>query len=247
MREEIEEIKENCRIDQQRGTQFISYTMFRTSGISNSKQPIVQLLKTSVRWTHEYAPRFTFQSKKQKGRVAVRTGGSTKGSTLQFGTYGIRLKSEGTRMKAQQLKEADNALMRYVRPLNNGMLWRRLVTDIAVCIKGNETRMGKGKGAFDHWMVRVPTGKILFEMYGDNLHERVAREAFRKAGTKLPGVFEFVSRNSPIRVGLNAFKELAPKKEIKIDPLSKLSQRSIKKRINILKSQEDQYRLYRGR
>lgn len=150
-------------------------------------------------------------------------------------------------MTAQQLKEADNAIMRYIRPLNNGMLWRRLVTDIAVCIKGNETRMGKGKGAFDHWMVRVPTGKIIFEMYGDNLHERVAREAFRKAGTKLPGVFEFVTRESPIRVGLNDFKEVNPKKPKNLDPLAHISQRSMKKRLNILKSQEDQYLMYRGR
>ena len=221
--------------------------MFRTCGVVPVKQPLFQILKNSVRWTHEYAPRFTVQRKKQKGRVAVRTGGSTKGSTLQFGTYGIRLKSEGTRMTALQLKEADNAIMRYVRPLINGMLWRRLVTDIAVCIKGNETRMGKGKGAFDHWMVRVPTGKIIFEMYGDNLHERVAREAFRKAGTKLPGVFEFVTRESPIRVSLNDFKEVTPQSNLEQNPLSKLSQRSLKKRINTLKSQEDQYRLYRGR
>lgn len=221
--------------------------MLTACGISTFRTPGLQLLKTSVRWTHEYAPRFTIQRKKQKGRVPVRIGGSTKGSTLQFGTYGIRLKSEGTRMTAQQLKEADNAIMRYIRPLNNGMLWRRLVTDIAVCIKGNETRMGKGKGAFDHWMVRVPTGKIIFEMYGDNLHERVAREAFRKAGTKLPGVFEFVTRESPIRVGLNDFREVIPKKPKNPDPLSHISQRSMKKRLNLLKSQEDQYMMYRGR
>lgn len=214
---------------------------------TSSRPSLIQLFKTSVRWTHEYAPRFTVLRKKQKGRVPVRIGGSTKGSTLKFGSYGIRLKSEGTRMTALQLKEADNAIMRYVRPLNNGMLWRRLVTDIAVCIKGNETRMGKGKGAFDHWMVRVPTGKVIFEMYGDNLHERVAREAFRKAGTKLPGVFEFVSKATPIRVGLNGFKEVNPKENSIVDPYSKLSQRSIKKQLNVLKSREPLYKLYRGR
>lgn len=200
-------------------------------------------LITFVRFKHEYAPRFTIQQKKQKGRVPVRTGGSIKGSTLQFGQYGLRLKSEGVRLSAIQLKEADNAIMRYVRPLNNGYLWRRLVTDIAVCIKGNETRMGKGKGAFDHWMTRVPTGKILFEMSGDNLHERVAREAFRKAGTKLPGVYEFVSRDSLIRVGLHSFK----KQESEPKQVGKLAQRSIKKLLNIQKSKEPEYRLYRGR
>ena len=221
---------------------------------------VAPLLRASVRFKHEYAPRFKILRKKQKGRVPVRTGGSIRGSTLQFGTYGMRLKSEGVRLTAQQLKEADNVLMRYVRQLNNGLLWRRLVTDIAVCVKGNETRMGKGKGAFDHWMTRVPTGKIIFEMYGDNLHERVAREAFRKAGTKLPGVYEFVSKESPIRVGLHSFKKLEPHKtgpkvrprgEQTIQDISnirdKLSQRTVKRHMNLVKSREPEYLLYRGR
>ncbi|CAG59087.1 uncharacterized protein GVI51_F04037 [Nakaseomyces glabratus] len=202
-------------------------------------------LRFGVRYSHEYAPRYKEQQKKQKGRVPVRTGGSVKGSTLQFGQYGIRLKSEGVRLTAEQLKEADNAIMRYVRPLNNGQLWRRLCTNIAVCIKGNETRMGKGKGAFDHWMVRVPTGKILFEMAGDNLHERVAREAFRKAGTKLPGVYEFVSRKSLTRVGLHSFKN--PEHDPKVDHFKEQEQKPTKKYLNVLKSQEPEYKLYRGR
>ncbi|CCF59518.1 hypothetical protein KAFR_0H01080 [Kazachstania africana CBS 2517] len=201
-----------------------------------------------IRSKHEYAPRFTVQQKKQKGRVPVRIGGSLRGSTLIYGKFGMRLKSEGIRLTASQLKEADNAAMRYVRPLINGQLWRRLVTDIAVCIKGNETRMGKGKGAFDHWMTRVPTGKIIFEMDGDNLHERVAREAFRKAGTKLPGVYEFISRTSPARVSLHGFKSPSVNKGTgSSDFSSKLSQRSIKKTLNSLKGKEPEYRLYRGR
>lgn len=204
-------------------------------------------IKTISRGKHEYAPRFNYQSKKQKGRVPVRTGGSVKGSTLQFGKYGLRLKSEGVRLTAVQLKEADNTIMRYVRPLNNGKLWRRLVTDIAVCIKGNETRMGKGKGAFDHWMTRVPTGKIIFEMDGDNLHERIAREAFRKAGTKLPGVYEFVTRESLVRAGLHTFKDLDTVEKEKAVVPGSLSQRTKKKLINIAKSKEPEYALYRNR
>lgn len=204
-------------------------------------------IKNISRGKHEYAPRFNYQSKKQKGRVPVRTGGSIKGSTLQFGKYGLRLKSEGVRLTAVQLKEADNTIMRYVRPLNNGKLWRRLVTDIAVCIKGNETRMGKGKGAFDHWMTRVPTGKIIFEMDGDNLHERIAREAFRKAGTKLPGVYEFVTRESLVRAGLHTFKDLDTVKKEKAVVPGSLSQRTRKKLINIAKSKEPEYALYRNR
>ncbi|SCW03702.1 LAFE_0G16336g1_1 [Lachancea fermentati] len=197
------------------------------------------------RFTHEYAPRFKTVTKKQKGRVPVRVGGSIKGSTLQFGRFGLRLKTEGVRLTAQQLKEADNAIMRYVRQVNNGQLYRRLCTNIAVCIKGNETRMGKGKGAFDHWMVRVPTGKIIFEMDGDNLHEKIAREAFRKAGTKLPGVYEFVSESSLVRVGLQSFKD--PNHDPKVNYFEQLKKKPTKEYLNELKSKQTNYRLFRGR
>ncbi|SCU94408.1 LANO_0E06678g1_1 [Lachancea nothofagi CBS 11611] len=201
-----------------------------------------QVLK---RFTHEYAPRFKDVSKKQKGRVPVRVGGSTKGSTLQFGRFGLRLRTEGVRLSAQQLKEADNAIMRYVRPLTNGQLWKRLCTNIAVCIKGNETRMGKGKGGFDHWMVRVPTGKVIFEMDGDDLHEKVAREAFRKAGSKLPGVYEFVSRESLVRVGLKSFKD--PNNDVKVDYMEKMRKNPTKIFLNEERAKLPQYRMFRGR
>lgn len=172
----------------------------------------------------------------------MRTGGSVKGSTVKFGTYGLRLKSEGVRLKAIQLKEADNAIMRMMRPVG-GQLWRRLSTNIAVCIKGNETRMGKGKGAFDHWMVRVPTGKVIFEVAGDNLHEKVAREALRKASSKLPGLYEFIKVDTPIRVGLRDFID----HEEKINYFEEQKKNPSKQHLNKLKSEEDIYKLYRGR
>lgn len=49
-----------------------------------------------------------------------------------------------------------------------------------------QMRMGKGKGAFDHWATRMAVSQILFEIRG-RLHEQVVRDAFRLAGNKLPG------------------------------------------------------------
>lgn len=194
-----------------------------------------------ARCKYEYAPRFKVIDKKHKGRVPVRIGGSIKGSTLQYGMYGMRLRTEGCRVTALQMKAADETIMRYVRKLDNGKLIRRLSTNIAVCVKGNETRMGKGKGEFDHWMCRVPTGKIVFEMKGDNLHERVAREAFRKAGTKLPGSYEFVTPQSLARCGLHTFVD--PSTQIDVPISSKT-----KKRLdNRERAKLPEYYLYRGR
>ncbi|ODV93465.1 hypothetical protein PACTADRAFT_52046 [Pachysolen tannophilus NRRL Y-2460] len=208
------------------------------------KTSVLSVVSTlGKRFSHELAPRFKHVGKRHKGRVPVRTGGSTKGSTIEFGEYGIRLKSEGVRMSANQLKEADAVILRMMRPIG-AKIWRRLCTNVAVCTKGNETRMGKGKGAFDYWAVRVPTGKIIFEIGGSNtLHEKVAREAFRKAGEKLPGVFEFVKKNDALRVGLKAIKETGNQ----INYLETLKQNPTKVFGNVLKSKLPEYRLYTGR
>ena len=46
--------------------------------------------------------------------------------------------------------------------------------------------MGKGKGSFDHWATRMAISQVVFELKG-MIHEKVAREALRLAGHKLPG------------------------------------------------------------
>lgn len=46
--------------------------------------------------------------------------------------------------------------------------------------------MGGGKGSFNHWAARIRVSSILFELKGD-IHEKVARDAFRLAAAKMPG------------------------------------------------------------
>lgn len=62
-------------------------------------------------------------------------------------------------------------------------------------------RMGKGKGSFDHWATRMAVSQILFELRG-KVHEQVVRDAFRLAGNKLPGQWEFVKKGEPPVVGI---------------------------------------------
>lgn len=61
--------------------------------------------------------------------------------------------------------------------------------------------MGKGKGSFDHWATRVAVNQIIFEIRGA-LHEQVVRDAFRLAGNKLPGQYEFVKKGDAPVVGI---------------------------------------------
>lgn len=62
-------------------------------------------------------------------------------------------------------------------------------------------RMGKGKGSFDHWAARVAVNRVIFEIKGE-LHEQIARDAFRLAGNKLPGQYAFIKKGEPPVVGI---------------------------------------------
>lgn len=217
------------------------FQQIRSSVIGAPTPAPASSILTSVRHKHEYAPRFVKVGKKHKGRVPVRIGGSIKGSTLQFGQFGLRLKSNGLRLEAIQLKEADNWLMRTMRA-NQGQLIRRLQTNIAVCVKGNETRMGKGKGAFDHWAVRVPTGKILFEINAPHMHEQIVRDTFRVAADKLPGVYEVVTLKDKPKAGFQSVD--IPEKE---NIVAKMIANPNPKTANILKSKEEFYKTFSGR
>jgi large subunit ribosomal protein L16 len=73
-----------------------------------------------------------------------------------------------------------------------GKVWIRIFPDKPVTKKAAETRMGKGKGAVDHWVAVVKPGRILFEISG--LNEEGAREAMRLASHKLSVKTKFIKR-----------------------------------------------------
>jgi ribosomal protein L16 len=101
------------------------------------------------------------------------------------------MKDHDRRMPSSALKIAEETIKRRLRGMNY-KLYKRVSANIGVYTKGNEQRMGKGKGKFDYWTVRLPVSRVVFELKGD-LHEKIAREAFRLAGHKLPGMFRSIS------------------------------------------------------
>ena len=123
-----------------------------------------------------------------------------RGTTIVWGDYGLRMRDHDRRVSAMQLKIGEETIRRRLRGTNY-RLYTRVSANIGVYTKGSDVRMGKGKGKFDYWASRVPVNRIVFELKGD-LHEKVAREAFRLAGHKLPGLWEFVKKGDPPIVGL---------------------------------------------
>jgi len=90
----------------------------------------------------------------------------------------------------RKIEAARVALTRYMK--REGQVWIRIFPDKPITTKPAEVRMGKGKGAIDHWVAPIKPGRILFEIEGVDL--QTAKEALRLAAQKLPVLTRFVVR-----------------------------------------------------
>ena len=123
---------------------------------------------------------------KQRGR---RKGIAVAGSTVNFGEYGLKAVGPAW-VTSRQIEAARRVITRYTR--RGGKLWIRIFPDKSVTARPAETRMGKGKGAVDHWVAVVRRGRVMFELAG--VPEPVAKEALRLASHKLPVATKFIAR-----------------------------------------------------
>jgi large subunit ribosomal protein L16 len=124
--------------------------------------------------------------KQQKGNT---NGKAYRGSEIAFGSCGIQVLEPGW-ITSRQIEAARIAMTRHIK--RGGHVWIRVFPDKPVCKKPLETRMGKGKGAPDHFVAVVKPGRILYEIDGVELS--VAEEAIRLAAHKLPLRCKFVVR-----------------------------------------------------
>ncbi len=123
----------------------------------------------------------------QKGRIK---GNAQRGFTISFGSFGIKTLDMG-RITSRQIEAARIAANRYLN--RQGRVYIRIFPDKPITSKPAEVRMGKGKGALDHWVAPVKPGRIMFEIDGVTLDQ--AKEALRLAAQKLPVRTKFVVRN----------------------------------------------------
>jgi len=111
------------------------------------------------------------------------------GNALAFGSFGLKA-LESSWVTARQIEAARRAMTRYVQ--RGGKIWIRVFADKPVTVHGNESPMGGGKGAVDHFVCVVKGGKILFEM--DGVTREQAKEAMRLASYKLPVKTKFLEK-----------------------------------------------------
>lgn len=112
---------------------------------------------------------------KMEGRVEVR------GASVAFGSFGLKAEALG-RLTSNQIEAARKAAHRQLG--KTGRMWIRVFPDRPITSKPAEVPMGGGKGDLQGYCIEVLPGRIIFEI--DGVSEAIAKEALRKAGTKLP-------------------------------------------------------------
>lgn len=116
-------------------------------------------------------------------------GSAGRGHQIAFGNFALKA-LEPKFITSRQIEACRITISRTLN--REGQTWIRIFPDRPVTSKPAETRMGKGKGALDHFIAAVKPGRILFEISG--VSEEKAREAFRRASHKLPIKTKFVKR-----------------------------------------------------
>jgi len=119
--------------------------------------------------------------KHRKWRRGKSKGIDTRGTSLVFGSYGLK-GLEAKWINSRQIEAARRAIIRYLK--RGGKLWIRIFPDKPVTKKGTEVPMGGGKGSVDHYVFPIKPGRIIFELEG--IKEKEAEEALNKAADKLP-------------------------------------------------------------
>lgn len=119
----------------------------------------------------------------------TKVGVANRGITVAFGSFGLKAMS-AARIRSNQIEAARKAASRAVG--KTGKLWIRIFPDMPYTAKPAEVKLGKGKGDLQGYCAPVLPGRVLFEV--DGVTEAIAREALRKAGTKLPVKTKIVAR-----------------------------------------------------
>lgn len=131
-------------------------------------------------------PKKVKHRKHHRGRSS---GKAMAGNTVAFGSYGLKA-LENSWVTSRQIEAARRAMTRYVA--RGGKIWIRIFPDKPITSHGNESPMGSGKGAVDHFVAVVQKGRVMFEM--DGVEPEQAAEAMRLASHKLPLKTKFITR-----------------------------------------------------
>jgi large subunit ribosomal protein L16 len=87
-----------------------------------------------------------------------------------------------SRLTKEQLESARRVISRQIKRIGKYKI--HVSPTVSVSAKPSEVRMGKGKGAIDHYIARIQAGQIIFSLEG--VSPSVAENVLLKASRKLP-------------------------------------------------------------
>jgi large subunit ribosomal protein L16 len=90
--------------------------------------------------------------------------------------------SQSGRLTAPQIESARRIIAKRVKKIGTYKI--HVIHSTSVTKKPSEVRMGKGKGAIDHYIARVKAGQILLSIQG--VSPEIAKSLFEKVQYKLP-------------------------------------------------------------
>ena len=111
-------------------------------------------------------------------------------TSLEFGSFGLRTLEEG-QISSKQIEAVRRVITRKLK--RTGKLWIRIFPNTPVTKKPIEVRMGKGKGAVDHWVAVVKPGTIIYEI--GEAKENLAKVALMSGAKQLSMRCNFVKRS----------------------------------------------------
>jgi len=132
------------------------------------------------------------QPKRRKYRKefrGTRAGKAIRGASVSFGEFGIKALSAAW-LSARQIEAARKTIAHETK--RAGKMWIRVFPDKPITHKPAGVKMGGGKGDIEEYVAVIRPGRVIFELGGLSLE--AAKEAFRKAGHKLPFRTQFVER-----------------------------------------------------
>lgn len=131
-----------------------------------------------------------FTPKKLKYRKAFKgknVGIAGSSCDLAFANYGVKV-LENTNLKSNVLEAAYKVANKSVKA--TGKLFVRCFPHIPRTRKPIEVRMGKGKGAVDHYVARLRSGSMIFEFDCNTINElkKITKQCSSKIGAKCQAV-----------------------------------------------------------
>lgn len=126
-----------------------------------------------------YIPQLNKLKKNRKGKLPV--GVSKNQYKIPLNSYAI-VASECGIIEPKHIESVRKSIMRKTKRLAKVRI--KLFPNISVSSKPIEVRMGKGKGAIDHWIFKVKKGRTIFEI--DHFDCLSIQEAFDYSRYKFP-------------------------------------------------------------